>query len=588
MDASRLQQRIKWMLVTALVTIAAIAAPVLWVEVTTGGKPGNVFREHDQLRAASEQVRLEINYLAVILAGNENPATPEVQRKLDNIDASLMRGMRQIEEVAKSGFFSAAWRQLSDSFEQRFRPALLAFRKPGDADPDVVRGQLKSSRDEFESLIGRLDRTAREGAERTIKDSSATKITIAATCCFLALLAFPVLVVQRANLQRAVVAFAEKASTVKTVVDPKTSEDLLKVAGRVKELETANEMLQSEVDKLGELASKAEALAERPVELGLEAALSYLKGRSRATLGKEGQLGIVLNLNPDEINRVQPLLQAQTEFVKLDAPVAPAPTAVQAAKPTLLIIDDDRLNRTILRSCVSELDVNIFEAENGERAWETLDSGTHVDLCLCDLMMPELDGFGFARRVHADRRFETLDIIFCTASSEKEHIAQAAEIGVKQYVLKPFNKDDVIKNVRIALDRAQSRKDPMTVAQERLGIDAESYSQLMEMLNREVTETLTFVRTALTRGQRRAAWTRINSLRGSSQMVGDEGLVKAIVSVERELERGDVFFIITELEKLEEANRRLGQVASHLVKTSKTDHRHEDSKLLEPALAEAA
>lgn len=575
------------MLVTALVAIAAIAIPVLSVEIATGARPGATFRDHDQLRTASEQVRLEINYLALILAGTDDPATPEVQRKIENIDASLMRGMKLIEESSRSTSLSAAWRQLSDSFEQRFRPALLAFRKPGDADPSVVKGQLKSSRDEFESLVGRMDRMAREAAERDIKTTSHTKLTASAAVCFLALLVFPVMIVQRAGIQRALANFSETASSVKTVVDPKTSEDLMKVAGRVKELETANEVLQSEVDKLADLAKKAEALAQRPVEMGLEAALSCLKGRSRATLGKEGQLGIVLNLNPEEISQVQPLLQAQTEFVKLDTPVAPAPTASQVAKPTLLIIDDDRLNRTILRSCVAELEVNLLEAENGERAWEILDSGTHVDLCLCDLMMPELDGFGFARRVHGDRRFEALDIIFCTASSEKEDIAQAAEIGVKQYVIKPFNKDDVVKNVRIALDRALSKKDPMTIAQERLGIDAESYSQLMDMLNREVTETLTFVRTALTRGQRRAAWTRINSLRGSSQMVGDQGLAQAIISVERELERGDVFFIITELEKLEEANRRMSQVASHVSKSSKND-RHVESKMLEPMMAEAA
>jgi CheY-like chemotaxis protein len=403
-----------------------------------------------------------------------------------------------------------------------------------------------------------------EAAGRRIRDQAGLKLNIAAATCFLALLALPLLVIQRAKISRGVAAVIHAAQGMKPV-DPGVSVELLKVAGRVKELETANDALKAEVSTLSTLAKQSEALRQHPVETGLEAALRVLKGRSRATLGKEGQLGIVLNLRPEEVEQVQPLLQAETEFVKLDAP-APAP-AEPAAKPkqTVLIIDDDRLNRTILRQCIAELELNLLEAEHGEAAWGVLDRGTHVDLCLCDLMMPELDGFGFAKRVHADPRFENLDIIFCTASAEKEHIAQATELGIRQYVVKPFNKEDVIKNVRIALERAAARKDPMSLAQEKLGIDAESYAQLMEMLSREVTETLTFVRTALTRGQRRAAWTRINSLRGSSQMVGDHFIADSIVAVERELERGDVFFIITELEKLEEANRRMSQVATQLV-----------------------
>ena len=591
MELKRLQSLVKWMLVTALVVVLAVAIPPLWIELTIGQDPIKTFRQHDQLRLGAQQLRLEINHLAVIASGTDDPSTQAMQRRLDGIDSSIARAMRQIEVSTRGGGASAAWRQLSDSYETRLGPALLAYRKPGEADLGVIRGQLKSSRDEFESLLGRLDRSAVEVAERGLSRTAGLKLTTVSVALFLAILALPILVIQRANLTRSLAAMAAAVKPQKDKVaapDPRMSEDLLKVASRVRELESANEGLEAQVLSLRERASKAEALEQRPFEIGLEAALKFLRGRSRATLGKEGQLGIVLNLLPDEIEKVQPLLQTETEFVKLEAPIPAEAAPAVPSKPTILIIDDDRLNRTILRSCVTELDVNILEAEDGEKGWQVLDKGTHVDLCLCDLMMPELDGFGFAKRVHGDRRFETLDIIFCTASTEKEHIAQAAEMGVRQYVVKPFNKDDVLKNVRIALEKSLSRKDPMTVAQERLGIDAESYAQLMAMLNREVTETITFVRTALTRGQRRAAWTRINSLRGSSQMVGDHGLAQTIIAVERELERGDVFFIITELEKLEEANRRMGQLAVHMAKPGRPEKGTDGASTPEPALAEAA
>lgn len=566
-DTRRLQNLVKWMLVTAIVAALGGSVPSLWIAVATGTKPLQTFRQHDHLRNGVHQLRLEVNHLAVIAMSDDSPGTPEVQRRIDGIASSMERGMGLIEKAATPGKVSAAWRQLSESYESRLQPALIAFRRPGESDLGVLRGQLRSSRDEFDSLLGRLERAAMENTEKGFQETSSIQMTTAAVAFFVAILILPLLVIQRANLGRSLEQLAKSVKSEKVVVqDPKVAEDLIKVANRVRELESTNEALEIQVTELRSRASRAEALEQNPVETGLEAALKFLRGRSRATLGKEGQLGIVLNLKPEELEKVQPLLQTETEFVKIEPPAPPEPVPVENSKPMLLVIDDDRLNRTILRSCVSELDVQILEAEDGEKAWQILDGGTHVDLCLCDIMMPELDGFGFAKRVQGDPRFESLGIIFCTASTEKDHISQAAELGVTQYVVKPFNKEDVLKNVRIALEKALSRKDPMALAQERLGIDAESYAQLMSMLNREVTETITFVRTALTRGQRRAAWTRINSLRGSSQMVGDASLSQAIQHVERELEQGDVFFIITELEKLEEANRRLGQVASHMTR----------------------
>jgi len=91
---------------------------------------------------------------------------------------------------------------------------------------------------------------------------------------------------------------------------------------------------------------------------------------------------------------------------------------------------------------------------------------------------------------------------------------------------------------------------------------------MLQAVNTETKETLTFARTALSHGQRKAAWNRISSLKETAITVGDKALNNAISSVEREMDRGDVFFITTELERLEQENQRLSKLAEQLLNSA--------------------
>jgi hypothetical protein len=88
---------------------------------------------------------------------------------------------------------------------------------------------------------------------------------------------------------------------------------------------------------------------------------------------------------------------------------------------------------------------------------------------------------------------------------------------------------------------------------------------MLQAVNTETKETLTFARTALSHGQRKAAWNRITELKETANTVGDKGLNSAIASVEKEMDRGDVFFITAELERLERENQRLSKLAEKLL-----------------------
>ena len=297
----------------------------------------------------------------------------------------------------------------------------------------------------------------------------------------------------------------------------------------------------------------------------VEALLNALFDRARATLSRDDRFNFVAQLTTEEARSIEPIIRRIIPTNRMKEELSEPPTA--SVKPTLLMVDDDRLNRIIFKQVLGpEVDALVVEASSVSEAWKKLEEGLNPDLIITDIVMPEQDGFQFIQKLRADSRFSKKEIIVCTSHGDKEAINRAGELGITHYIKKPFAKEDVQRLVLGAVNWGSGNGRPAAFleAQKRLGLDEESYAQLAEMLSREVSDTITYVRTAVSRGYTRAACTRMNSLRGSSQTIGDDGLANAIMAVEKELDSGDVFFACAELERLEEENSRLSKSIIHL------------------------
>jgi two-component system, chemotaxis family, chemotaxis protein CheY len=589
MQTPAIQRQLKLMLIITVLVVLGISVPVLLVELLKGRQPAGLFQTHGELSGVIHRIELDLERVAHLAAVIEDPADDEARNDLDRMDSALAASVAKLASLPKSGPVAARGSDVRQAYEAELRPSLLFFRSPGDTEISEARESLLKTREAFLGQLARLDQVSARQASTAISSVATTRLVTAASVVWLGLMAVPVLAIFRSQIAGRVNALAAEVSASSPApqempaektsekspakpVEPSVTQQMDKVRARVAELESSTQRLQQENTRLAERAARADALDTKPVEIGLEAALHRLKGRTRAMLSHDGQLGIVLQLTNDEVNSVEPLLKKETELEVLGRHEVVIPeTPHEASRANVLVIDDDRLNRTILKQILGDLEVNVSEATNGLEGWNRINEGQSVDLILCDIVMPEMDGFSFAQKLRSDGRFGAVELIFCTAHGERDTVMQAADLGVKQYLIKPFNREDVVKNVRLALENIRARQDPVSAAQQRLGVDSETYAQLVRMLNNEITETITFARTALTRGHRRAAWTRINSLRGSSQMVGDGAVAESIQRVERELEKGDVFFIIAELERLEEENRRLSRVAVRLTHPSQGD-----------------
>src|SRR5512139_2698567 len=104
---------------------------------------------------------------------------------------------------------------------------------------------------------------------------------------------------------------------------------------------------------------------------------------------------------------------------------------------SILIVEDDLINRILLSTCLHEEGHTIRTAENGKQALDILDS-EHFDLVLLDLLMPEMDGFEVLKWIKARPDLRNLLVIIVSAEEDMKSIVKCIEMGANDYLPKPF------------------------------------------------------------------------------------------------------------------------------------------------------
>ena len=98
---------------------------------------------------------------------------------------------------------------------------------------------------------------------------------------------------------------------------------------------------------------------------------------------------------------------------------------------------------------------NIQEAADGALAWEIISSAKPpIGLIISDWNMPNCTGIELLKRVRGDSRFKSTPMMLVTAETEKTQIVEALKAGVSGYVLKPFTKDILHKQLEEAYKKA--------------------------------------------------------------------------------------------------------------------------------------
>jgi two-component system OmpR family response regulator len=118
----------------------------------------------------------------------------------------------------------------------------------------------------------------------------------------------------------------------------------------------------------------------------------------------------------------------------------------------ILVVDDDKHTRMLLRAILEEAGYTVTTANNGEEALDVLDK-EHIDLVVLDIMMPKMDGYEFTKTIREGN--SALPILMVTAKQDAADEKQGFLVGTDDYITKPIDEEKMLLRIKALLRRAQ-------------------------------------------------------------------------------------------------------------------------------------
>ena len=174
--------------------------------------------------------------------------------------------------------------------------------------------------------------------------------------------------------------------------------------------------------------------------------LSNIPGVSAATIMGDGSVMLILDLIA---------LMRNAQLVKNITKAADAKRGRIESKPTILVVDDSVTVRKVTSRFLERQGFNVAVAKDGIDAIEILQDMT-PDMILLDIEMPRMDGFEVATQVRHNSRLKQIPIIMITSRTGEKHRERALEIGVNDYMGKPFQEKELLDKMQKLLGEGVS------------------------------------------------------------------------------------------------------------------------------------
>ncbi len=171
--------------------------------------------------------------------------------------------------------------------------------------------------------------------------------------------------------------------------------------------------------------------------------LQGIEGIAGATIRGDGRVTLIID--------VAALMEMAKE-IKVDIKASINDGTSSKTKPSdykVLVVDDSKMDRNIMMKSMEPLGVTPIEATNGVEALNIMKSGEHnIDAVLIDIEMPRMDGYTLAGEIRKYSKYKNLPLIAVTSRTSKSDRLRGVEVGMTEYITKPYSPEYLESVVR--------------------------------------------------------------------------------------------------------------------------------------------
>ena len=176
--------------------------------------------------------------------------------------------------------------------------------------------------------------------------------------------------------------------------------------------------------------------------------VASIPGIFGATIMGDGSVVVILD--------VAPLVRRQAaQLLELEEALQ-TPAAEQRAVPLVMVVDDSITMRKVSSRVLERNNFEVLTAKDGIDALERMVDRV-PDLMLLDIEMPRMDGYELATTMKADPRLANVPIIMITSRTGDKHRQRAMDIGVDRYLGKPYQENELMRNVFALLEASEPK-----------------------------------------------------------------------------------------------------------------------------------
>lgn len=178
--------------------------------------------------------------------------------------------------------------------------------------------------------------------------------------------------------------------------------------------------------------------------------LKGIEGIAGATIRGDGRVTLIADVAA--LMQMAKTAHKKADTKRISGAQQQAAKVVKKSEPSdykVLIVDDSKTDRSIMKNSLKPLGITIIEAVDGQAALAAIKSADHpFDACLIDIEMPKMDGYSLASEIRKYNKFRNMPLIAVTSRTGKTDRMRGVEVGMVEYITKPYSPDYLMNVVK--------------------------------------------------------------------------------------------------------------------------------------------